>query len=220
MKKYIPYLKKAAVLLAVLLVATTALTELIYNRRATRIGDNHAIIFFYRTNVPGGRASAWQQSLKEAHPEIEHLEVQCFDVSVQGGGMGAGWTVQSGAQSGWQIITTRMAANECDILLLDKERYEFLLAGGYLKPMEPVEALLARAKRSEGRIYGYEVQQMMFRGLEFPGSALPDNSICSTAASSQVIMCLYVRASEQGEKLAYEILSGATALPKSDDREK
>ena len=61
---------------------------------------------------------------------------------------------------------------------------------------------------------------MMFRGLEFPGSALPDNSICSTAASSQVIMCLYVRASEQGEKLAYEILSGATALPKSDDREK
>ena len=61
------------------------------------------------------------------------------------GGMGAGGTVQSGAQSGWQIITTRMAANECDILLLDKERYEFLLAGGYLKPMEPVEALLARA---------------------------------------------------------------------------
>lgn len=211
MAKYLSSLKKAGIACLCIMVCLLFATELIYNRMATAIGDNHAIIFFYCTNVPGGQASAWQQKLEQSHPEIHHLEVQCFSHTEQGGSSVVG---MPSTQSGWQIISTRMAAGECDILFLNRERYEFLLAGGYLMQMELPDGFPSeRTLTSEGVIMGVDMRHMQLEGLEFPCALDPQNRVDTTdTVNPGVIMCLYKTAAPQAVSLAKEIIKNATPL--------
>ena len=133
MKKYIPAIKTASVVLVVLILLVIGATELAYNKINTDIGDNHAIIFFYRVNVLGGYVGQWQEELQQKYPDIHHLEVQRFDLIESGGNSPSG---MPSSQSGWQIISTRMGAGECDILIVNLERYEFLLSKGWLLELD------------------------------------------------------------------------------------
>lgn len=216
MKRYIPQIKKAAIVFLVSVCCLLVAAEMIYNRIETYIGDNHAIIFFYRTNVPGGQASAWQQKLAQKHPEIEHVEVQCFDAIEQAGSSAVGLP---SSQSGWQIISTRMGAGECDILIVNRERYEFMLTKGYLAPIQS-SAIPERALYSGDEVYGYDIHGMQLAQLEFPCLLEPHNRIESTdTASKQVILCLLREASPQGIALAQELLQGAVPLPEPQDEQ-
>ncbi len=212
MKKYLFAVKKAAAACLCLIVCLLFATELIYNRMATAIGDDRAIIFFYCTNVPGGQASAWQQKLAQSHPDISHLEIQCFNLIEQAGNSPVG---MPSSQSGWQIISTRMAAGECDVLFLNKERYEFLLSKGHLIPIELPEGFdTSRALMQGENIMGVDMRHMQLEGLEFPCALEPHNRLDSTdTANPGVIMCLLKTASQKAKDLSKEILQNAVALP-------
>lgn len=216
MKGYLNPLKKALAVFVAVAALLFIGTELIYNRMATDAmnGEERAIIFFYRTTVPGGQASAWQMTLEQSHPQIKHLEIQCFDLIEQSGINANG---MPSSLSGWQIISTRMSAGQCDVLVLDRERYEFMLSKGYLLPME--KGLIAnREITANGEVMGYDISGMKLDGLEFPCSVEPHNRVESTSeSSSEVILCLLKDAKPMAIQLAREILLGAVELPKPED---
>lgn len=216
MKRYLPSVKKAFIIFIAIAALLFIATELIYNRMETDAmnGSERAIIFFYRTNVPGGQANAWQLRLEEKHPEIKHLEVQCFDILEQSGTNAMGMPATT---SGWQIISTRMAVGQCDILLLDRERYEFLLSKDYLLPLE-AGLVPGREISADSGVMGYDISGMQLQGLEFPCKVEPHNRVESTSdSSSEVILCLLKDAKPMAAELAAEILRGATKLPEPED---
>lgn len=214
MNKYAYAIKKSLPTIAIVLVMLVAVTILVYNRIATIIPPNHAIVFFYRTNVPGGQAAKWQEDMAATHPEIAHLEVQCFDTVAQAGNSGAGGT---SVQTGWQIITARMSAGECDILIVDKERYEFLLSKGYLAPLE--NDLPEKALSSGDTVYGFDLQGMQLAGLSFPCKLEPNDRLESTAQTSEVVLCVMRDASQEARALAREFVKSAVQLPEPQEEE-
>ena len=215
MKKYIPSLIKAGVIFLVSILCLVGITELAYNRiENEKAMNNHAIIFFYRVNVLGGYVDQWQHELRQQHPDIDHLEVQRFDLIESGGNSPSG---MPSSLSGWQIISTRMGAGECDILIVNLERYEFMLKKGWLLELD-YEFDQSRRMLSNGTVMGYDIQGMQLSGLEFPCGVEPHNRLESTdTASNEVVLCLLKTASPQAIELAGELLSGAVKLPEPED---
>jgi hypothetical protein len=102
-------------------------------------------------------------------------------------------------------------------LVLDRERYEFMLSKGHLMPME--QGLIQnREVMANNTVMGYDISGMKLDGLEFPCLIEPHNRVESTSeASSEVILCLLKDARPAAAELAKKILQGAVELPKPQD---
>ena len=194
------YARRCRVAILIALLAVVVVTAAVYHRTATAIGDNRAILFFYRTNVPGTYAEHWEQEyLRTAFPETEYFEVQCFQPGIAG--------MVSAQDSGWRIILTRLAAKEGDILVLDRERYEFLRQNGYLSPLNDLPGVRAAAERlqTEGEtVFGVRVDGLSLPGLTFPGG----NALVG-ADANELIACLYQSHSASSEAVLSGLLAGA-----------
>ena len=195
------YARRCWGVLLIALLAVSVITAAAYHRTETTIGANHAIVFFYRANVPGTYAEHWaQEYLRTAFPETEYFEVQCFQPGVAG-------TV-SAQDSGWYIILARLAAREGDILVLDRERYDFLRQNGYLSPLNGlpgVRAVAAERLQADGEtVFGVRAD-----GLSLPGLTFPGGDALAGADANELIVCLYQAHSAASEAVLSGLLAGA-----------
>lgn len=204
------YARRCAGVLIAAVLAVGIITAVVYRRAETVIPENHAILFFYRSNVPGTHADQWEKSfLARTYPETQYIEVQCFQPGISG---------QVSAQdSGWFIITARLAKHEGDILFLDRERYEYLQENGYLAPMDALPAVSAlpqgRLLKTGGQCFGLLVQGMRLEGLEFPAAQdRTDNVLGPAEGGDELITCLYRTHTVQAEAMLNGILESAQEI--------
>ncbi|MBS6474387.1 MAG: hypothetical protein KH354_00130 [Clostridiales bacterium] len=204
------YARRCAGVLIAAALAVGIITAAVYHRTETVIPESHAILFFYRSNVPGTHADQWEKSfLAHAYPGTQYIEVQCFQPGISG---------QVSAQdSGWFIITARLAKHEGDILFLDRERYEYLQENGYLAPMDALPAVSSlpenRRLKASGQCFGLLMQGMLLEGLEFPAAQDRTNNVLGPAeGGDELIACLYRTHTVQAEAILNGILESAQEI--------
>ena len=204
------YARRCAGVLIAAVLAVGIITVAAYHRAETAIPENRAILFFYRSNVPGVNADQWEEGfLSQTYPETQYIEVQCFQPGLSG--------QVSSQDSGWFIIAARLANYEGDILFLDRERYEFLQENSYLAPLNTLPAINSlpenRLLTSSGQCFGILMQGIRLEGLEFPAAQEQiDNVLGPAEGGSELIVCLYRKHTVQSEAMLNGILEGAREI--------
>lgn len=205
------YLKKSAVLIVIALLIVIVNTVLIY-RSINRMPNEHMIFYFYETNVPGASAQQWAEELKQTYPSIKHVEAQSYTRSVS--------FAYSNNTTGWDIIITRLANTEGDILFIPYQQYENMLinkdsyGNRALMELDPsyfsTETLASRGVMLDGALYGIRVDGLEFNGLTFPVAEGADNVIKGRSAK-EVIACIYINTvmPDMAQKVLSDIINSS-----------
>ena len=144
-----------AVAIAVILIITIWVDGAIKNK----LPKERVIIQCYQTNIRGQEATLFAQYLQTNYPAVKYFEVNTF---LEEGVLVPGYA------GGWQQITTLLANDRGDIILLDKAHYDALQVNKFLLPIKGDfgdRAIKQQDSFGEGQILAVRVNGLAVAGL-------------------------------------------------------